>query len=198
MRINFFEKALINNPIRGWIFRNFEARRLLQAGGKTRGGLALEIGCGYGLGTEFILDAFRANQIHAFDLDPHMIKGARRKLRSHGEKVDLWIGDATNIPALNNSYENIFDFGAIHHVLDWRAALKEAYRVLKPGGRFYIEEILKKYLVHPVFRRILDHPQHDRFDHNRFKRALEKSGFTVVYSDKFLELYAWFVADKPK
>jgi ubiquinone/menaquinone biosynthesis C-methylase UbiE len=197
MRINFFEKALLNNPVRGWIFRNFEARRLLKAGGKTRGGLALEIGCGHGLGAEVILDAFKADHVHAFDLDPDMIKGARRKLRPRSEKVDLWIGDVTDIPVLNNSYDNLFDFGAIHHVLNWRNALKEAYRILKPGGRFYIEEILEKYIVHPIFRRLLDHPQHDRFDHYRLKKALEQSGFTIVYSDQFLELYAWFVADKP-
>ena len=197
MRINFLEKALLNNPVRGWIFRNFEARRLLEAGLKTQGGLALEIGCGRGLGTEFILDAFMADKVHAFDLDPHMIKGARRKLRPRGEKVDLWIGDVTNIAASNNSYDYIFDFGAIHHVLNWPSALKEAYRVMKPGGRFYIEEILEKYIVHPIFRRLLDHPQQNRFDHYRFKQALEQSGFTIVYSDQFLELYAWYVADKP-
>jgi ubiquinone/menaquinone biosynthesis C-methylase UbiE len=197
MRINFFEKAILNNPVRGWIFRHFEARRLLEAGGKTWGGLALEIGCGHGLGTAFILDAFRADRAHAFDLDSRMIAGARRKLRRRSAKVDLWIGSATNIPVLNSSYDYLFDFGAIHHVLNWREALTEAYRVLKPGGRFYIEEILEKYIVHPIFRRILEHPQQDRFDYPKFKKALEQTGFTVVSSDQFLELYAWFVVDKP-
>jgi ubiquinone/menaquinone biosynthesis C-methylase UbiE len=197
MRINFFEKALLNNPVRGWIFRHFEARRLLEAGGKTRGGLALEIGCGRGWGTEFVLDAFKADRVHAFDLDPRMITGARRKLRAHGEKVALWIGSATHIAAMNNVYDYVFDFGAIHHVINWPGALTEAFRVLKPGGRFYIEEILEKYIVHPVFRRLLDHPQQNRFDDYQFNKALEQSGFNVVHSNKFMDLYAWFVADKP-
>ena len=197
MRINFVEKVLLNNPVRGWIFRHFEARRLLEMGGKTSGGLALEIGCGRGLGTQFVLDAFKADHVHAFDLDPRMITGARRKLRAQFEKVDLFVGSATSIPAMNNVYDTVFDFGAIHHVIHWPRALTEVFRVLKPGGRFYVEEILEKYIVHPVFRRLLDHPQQNRFDYYQFNQALEQSGFTVVNTDRFMELYAWFVADKP-
>jgi ubiquinone/menaquinone biosynthesis C-methylase UbiE len=184
MRLNIFEKALINNPIRALIFRHFEAQRLLKMGGKTQGGLALEIGCGQGLGCEVILDAFKADQVHAFDLDPAMIEGARRRVEARGDRINLLLGDVTDIPAANNSYDTAFDFGMIHHVINWRDALKEVHRVLKPGGRFYIEEILAKYIVHPVFRRLLDHPQNDRFDQGEFADALE--------------LYAWFVADKPK
>lgn len=197
MRLNVFEKALINNPIRALIFRHFEAQRLLKMGGRTHGGLALEIGCGRGLGCEIILDAFGADQVHALDLDPAMIEGARRRVATRGDRINLLLGDVTDIPAANNSYDTVFDFGMIHHVINWRDALKEVHRVLKPGGRFYMEEILARYIVHPVFRRILDHPQQDRFDQSQFAAALEKAGFTVVRTEQFLDLYAWFVADKP-
>ena len=37
----------------------------------------------------------------------------------------------------------MFDFGIIHHVPQWRRALAEVARVLKPGGRFYAEEVLR-------------------------------------------------------
>ena len=91
----------------------------------------------------------------------------------------------------------VFTFGALHHVVDWRLALKEAYRVLKPGGRFYVEEILKKYITHPFWGRLMDHPQWDRFDLELFKSALSATGFHVVASRQFLDLFGWFVADKP-
>jgi ubiquinone/menaquinone biosynthesis C-methylase UbiE len=71
------------------------------------------------------------------------------------------------------------------------------YRMLKPGGRFYTEEILEKYIGHPLFRRLLDHPQQDRFTRAQFAEALKQNGFTVIASGEFVELFAWFIADKP-
>ena len=73
MRLNTFEKALMNNPIRAALQRHFEARILKKLGGKMRGGLALEIGCGRGMGACIIFEEFRAEHVHAFDIDPHMV-----------------------------------------------------------------------------------------------------------------------------
>ena len=197
MELNLVEKLLMNNPVRALLHRHFEARRLLSLGGKTSGGLALEIGCGQGIGVRILQDVFNVERVHAFDLDPKMISRARHLLQDRKDTVRLWVGDVSAIPARDNTYDHIFDFGAIHHVIDWRAALKEIYRVLKPGGRIYIEEILEKYIVHPLFRRILDHPQVDRFNLQEFVKGLEEAGFKVRGTDQFMEMYAWFAADKP-
>jgi len=35
----------------------------------------------------------------------------------------------------------VFDFAILHHVEDWRAALADIARVLRPGGRFSFEEV---------------------------------------------------------
>jgi hypothetical protein len=61
-----------------------------------------------------------------------------------------------------------------------------------------VEEILEKYIVHPLFRRLLDHPQQDRFNRSQFIQALEQNGFDLIASSEFLQLFAWFVADKPR
>ena len=37
----------------------------------------------------------------------------------------------------------------------------------------------EKYIIHPLFRRLLDHPQQDRFTRAQFAEALEQNGFTV-------------------
>ena len=197
MRLNTFEKALMNNPIRAALQRHFEARILKKLGGKIRGGLALEIGCGRGMGACIIFEEFRAEHVHAFDIDPHMVKLAGYASCRRPRKPILWVGDTLNIAVPSNTYDTVFDFGAIHHVVQWRDTIREVYRVLKPGGRFYVEEILEKYIVHPLFRRILDHPQQDRFNRAQFVEALEQNGFTVTASGEFIELFAWFIADKP-
>src|SRR5262245_42802643 len=107
MLLNRVEYALMNNPIRAAIQRHFEATRLLEMGGPLRGGVALEVGCGRGIGTELILDVFGADTVHAFDLDPRMVALARQRLAQRGPRVRLWVGDAAAIAAPAESYDAV-------------------------------------------------------------------------------------------
>jgi ubiquinone/menaquinone biosynthesis C-methylase UbiE len=195
MLLNAVEKAMMNNPVRAALQRRFEARRLLDMGGPVTGGTALEMGCGRGVGTEIVLDVFGAARVDAFDLDPRMVELARKRLQ--GRPARISVGDAERIEAPDATYDAVFDFAIVHHVPDWRAALREAHRVLKPGGRFYAEEVLAKFIHHPVWRRVLDHPMVDRFDRDGFARGLQDAGFTVTASRELLGQFAWFVAQRP-
>ena len=197
MKLNCFEKLLMINPIRPLFQKYFEARRLLDMGGRIDGGTALEIGCGSGSGMEIIRDVFKVDRLHAFDLDFNMVKRADYRHRKQRAKSVLWTGNTRALPVASDHYDAVFTFGTIHHVVDWRISLNEVYRVLKPGGRFYVEEILKKYITHPFWGRLMDHPQTDRFDIELFKTALSEIGFHVVASRQFMDLFGWFVADKP-
>lgn len=198
MLLNQVEEALMNNPFREWSQRHVETRWLLDLGGPAEGALALEVGCGRGVGVEIILDAFRANRVDAFDLDSKMVDLARRRLASRSDRVRLWVGDAASIEADDATYDAVFDFGIIHHVPDWQVAVSEISRVLKPGGRFYAEEVLERFIVNPVVRRILDHPLDNRFDAARFAAALETQGLRTVGVRSIGSLFACFVAEKPE
>lgn len=197
MLLNRVEYALMNNPVRAAIQRRFEAAKLLRMGGAMRGGTALEVGCGRGIGTELILDVFGADRVDAFDLDPRMLELARARLRSRAARVRLWIGDASAIAAPDATYDAVFDFGIVHHVPDWRRALAEVARVLKPGGRLYAEEVLARFLSHPVARRLLEHPRRDRFETPAFLAGLRASGLTPLATDELWHSFAWFIASKP-
>lgn len=197
MLLNVVEKALMNNPVRGALQRHFEAERLLAMGGPMHGGHALEVGCGRGVGTTLILDVFGADRVDAFDLDPDMISRARRRLVERRDRVRLWVGDAEKIAAPDDVYDAVFDFGIIHHVPDWRAALREIARVLRPGGRFYAEEVLAPFIHHSVVRRVLEHPMADRFDREGFAAGIEEAGLRVIETREMWKSFAWFVAEKP-
>ena len=193
MILNLIEKAAMNNPVRAFVQRRFEARRLLSMGGAMPDGTALEVGCGRGVGSELILNVFGAENVDAFDLDPHMVKLAQKRLDRYGDRIRLGVGDVTDIPTEDDYYDAVFDFGIVHHVPNWRDALKEIHRVLKPGGRFYSEEVLDRYITHPFWRRLLEHPQEDRFNHGQFVEGLPD--FLLAFEVQCNQIQLCFMAD---
>jgi ubiquinone/menaquinone biosynthesis C-methylase UbiE len=197
MLLNRVEYLMMNNPVRGAIQRFVEAPRLRRLGGPLPGGHALEIGCGRGVGARLILEQFGAARVDGFDLDPRMVRLARRRLTGRGSRARLWVGDAAAIAAPDAAYDAVFDFGIIHHVPDWRRVLAEVRRVLKPGGRFYAEEMLARFLGHPLTRWLTRHPTEDRFSAAQFVAAMESHGLAPVAAREIGPWFAWFVADRP-
>jgi ubiquinone/menaquinone biosynthesis C-methylase UbiE len=196
MLLNRVEALLVNNPIRVLIQRRFEAARLLRMGGPMRGGVALEVGCGRGVGIGVILDRFGAERVHAFDLDPRMVARARRRAVARGARAAVWLADITAVPVADGQYDAVFDFGVVHHVPKWRAAVAEMFRVLRPGGRLYAEEVFGRFINRFPWRQLLDHPREDRFDHDEFVAGLAQAGFTVLASQQMRRDFGWFVAEK--
>lgn len=196
MLLNNAEWYLMNNPVRAWFQRHLEARRLLALGGPMSGGRALEIGCGRGVGVELILDMFGAQSVDAFDLDPTMVALAQKRLGHHGS-VKTFVGSATEIQAANESYDAVFDFGILHHVPNWRRSLREIHRVLKPGGRFYTEEIYAPFLANYFVDRLLDHPAEGRFVHEQYAEALCEAGFEIIAGQNISNVFGWHVAARP-
>jgi ubiquinone/menaquinone biosynthesis C-methylase UbiE len=191
MKLNRIEKALMNNPVRAALQRGYEAHRLEELGGRVDGLKVLEIGCGRGVGTEIILERFGAASVTAFDIDPDMVRRARARLsRFEPESWQVSVGDAAAIDAPDGSFDAVFDFGIIHHVPEWRRAVAEVSRVLKPGGRFFFEEVTDHALGRWFYRMFLDHPTHDRFGAAAFVAALEANGLEVGTRWK-----TWFFGD---
>ena len=188
MKLNRVERMLMNNPVRAGMQRHYEARLLERLGGRVDNGVVLEVGCGRGVGTQIIIDQFGAGLVDAFDLDEEMVALARKRLKDYSEdRLHLAVGDVTEIDADSGTYDAVFDFGIVHHVPRWRDGLDEIARVLKPGGRFYFEEVTKHALDRWSYRTFLDHPSSDRFTAAEFVDALESLGIEVAgnYVERF-------------
>ncbi len=187
MLLNTVEKALMNNPVRAAIQRTYEASVLERFGGRVDGGHVLEVGCGRGVGTELILGRFGAGDVTAIDLDDDMVRRARLRLARFGDRATVTVGDVTAIDAGDGVFDAVFDFGIIHHVPDWRSALVEVRRVLRPGGRFYFEEVTRHALDRWSYRTFLDHPTDDRFAGDEWISALGDVGLDV--GDRWVERF---------
>ncbi|RKN51238.1 class I SAM-dependent methyltransferase [Micromonospora endolithica] len=182
--MNRMETALINSPPRRWLQRWYEAPWLRRLGGPLPpGARVLEIGCGPGYGTRLILERFGAAHVDALDLDPAMIARARRRLAGYGDRVRLQTGDAVDlrasVDATDPSYDAVFDFAIVHHIPAWRAAIAEIARVLRPGGRFYFDEVTARALSRPTYRALFDHPRDDRFTAEEFRAELHRHSLHV-------------------
>jgi ubiquinone/menaquinone biosynthesis C-methylase UbiE len=180
MLLNSVEKFLMNNPVRSLLQWRHEAAMMERLGGKLTGLRVLEIGCGRGVGTEIILERFEAGEVHAFDLDPDMVRLARERLaRYSSDRVRLFAGDAENIEAADDSFDAVVDFGIIHHCPNWQRAVAEVRRVLKPSGKFFFEEVTKQALDRWFYRTFLEHPTENHFTAAQFVAEVESQGITV-------------------
>ena len=197
MQLNWLERLFILSPIRALLQRHWEARQFLAMGGPLKDAHVLETGCGPGFGIDLLYRHFKAARVDAFDLDPQMIAFVRRRQRNDGRRTRLWVGNLRHIPVADASYDAVVNFGAIHHVVRWRQAIGEIFRVLKPRGVFYCEEILSRYITHPLLGRLMDHPQKDRFNTPQFIFALQQKGFRIHGWRQMADLYLWVVAIKP-
>jgi ubiquinone/menaquinone biosynthesis C-methylase UbiE len=179
MKLNWAERWVVNNPLRV-IEQGIEIRLLKRMLPLPPGLAALEIGCGRGAGARVILREFKPSRIHAMDLDVEMIGKAKRYLSdADKQKITLFAGDASALPVKTQSMDVVFGFGVLHHVQDWRAALAEIARVLKPRGAYFIEELYPSLYQNFITKHILLHPASDRFTGNDLRQAFADAAFSL-------------------
>jgi SAM-dependent methyltransferase len=127
--------------------READARLL----GDVRGRRVLEVGCGAAAAARWL--ATQGAHVIGLDLSAGMLRHAVAGARASGVRVQLVLGDVLALPFPAGSFDIACTaFGAIPFVEDSAAAMREVYRVLKPGGRWVFSA------THPMRWIFLDDP----------------------------------------
>ncbi len=180
MLLNRIEYWAMNNPMRGFVQRHYEAPRLKRLSGSTAESV-LEIGCGQGTGARIIYDLFAPREYVGIDLDPRMIRRARVRASTLPNATFLE-GDVTNLGFPDASFDLVVDFGIVHHVPNWKDALAEVHRILRVNGEFLFEDLCVETWERGIgipFKKIADHPYEQMFRKREFTDELEALGFDV-------------------
>ncbi len=93
----------------------------------------LEIGVGMGADhLEWARSAPRS--LTGIDLTQRAIEHTRRRFEAHGLGSNIFRGNAERLPFADGSFDIVYSFGVLHHTPDTPRAVREVFRVLRPGG----------------------------------------------------------------
>ncbi|MEO2168234.1 MAG: methyltransferase domain-containing protein [bacterium] len=152
-------------------------------------GIVVEIGCGKGHLLSWLSAAAASGgpKLVGIDVSEAIVGVKERGLLGLR-------GDGEFLPLRDESVRTIIYDGALHHLIDYEAGLRDAYRTLEPGGTFVLFEPVSSpfsRLVHRVldpivFRKVvyespIDQHYKDFFEEERVLEALRGLGMELSH-----------------
>ncbi|WP_428384680.1 class I SAM-dependent methyltransferase [Nevskia ramosa] len=114
-----------------WRFRSTQGQDFRDLDGNGQGRLLLDVGCGNG---QFLSTAAEAGwKVEGIDFDPAAVAAATR------QGLVVHLGGIEHYAQASNQFDEIMLSHVIEHVYDPRSLIADCHRLLKSGGRLWIE-----------------------------------------------------------
>ena len=178
MRLTDGEFRAMNSPLRRFFQRYVEFPLFRRAGLRQRNQDVLEIGCGSGYGA-MLLARLHPKSFVGIDVMPEQIDLA--KARCNLPNCEFLVMDASDLGSFPASSKDVVViFGILHHVSQWRKVLSECHRVLRTGGKLFLEEPggAAVKLWDKLFK--WNHPEQALFGFKELESQLQTSGFIIA------------------
>jgi ArsR family transcriptional regulator len=135
---------------------------------------------GAGEGTFSQLLALRAKRVIAIDNSEKMVEFGAKLARTHGlRNLEYRLGELELVPIADGAVDVAFFSQSLHHALHPEQAVREARRILKPGGRIAILDLLRHQFEEA---RELYADVWLGFTELELQRFLKKAGFRNVHT----------------
>ena len=151
----------------------------------SAGETVLDLGSGGGI--DVLLSAKRvgpSGKAYGLDMTDEMLALARENQRKAGvDNVEFLKGEIENIPLPDNSVDVVISNCVINLSADKDRVLREAFRVLKPGGRFAVSDVVVRGDVPAEVQRSMElwiGCMAGALEENEYLAKLTRAGFEVI------------------
>lgn len=141
--------------------------------------VVVDVGCGSGYSLPKLTQRFAPSELVGVDIDPEMLEAARQEAARAGVSVRLLEASSSRLPLPDASADLLFCHQTFHHLVDQEAALKEFFRVLKPGGILLFAESTRRYIHSWIIRALFRHPMDVQRSAPEYLEMLRAAGFIV-------------------
>ena len=151
-------------------------RRLIPAGAKV-------LDCGAGTGELSLAASDNADSVLCTDLSKNMLKQAQRKARALGaDNIEFAARNIFDLQDPDDTYDVVIAWNVLHLLTNPQGAVKEMYRVLRPGGRLLLPTFTNKNsarLLIGIYKKLGFDPAAN-YSPSEYKKMLEDCGLGRV------------------